>query len=180
MITGAPWGAVANLELANSFPTSTSVFLPVIGTMPRVCVCQRCLFLTPSQDLSQHRGSFGAHGFWFGRCVYRGVLRGVGRPCHLHCPIEEETRGKWRDRLLMMRIEMQHLTHLRSRSRWRTAQGGMTRAELLDRKFLLKYRRPAEECLFVMLLDTMYLSVFPSIDSMCKAIYKRCDGWYFG
>lgn len=26
----------------------------------------------------------------------------------------------------MMRIEMQHLTHLRSRSWWRTAQGGMT------------------------------------------------------
>lgn len=140
MITGAPWGAVASLELANSFPASTSVFLPLIGTEVSLSELD-CLedFLTPSQDLSQHRGSFGAHGFWFGRCVYRGVLRGVGRPCHLHCPIEEGTHGKWRDRLLTMRIEMQHLTHLRSRSRWRTAQGGMTRAELLARKFLLKY-----------------------------------------
>lgn len=75
----------------------------------------------------------------------------------------------------MMRIEIQHLTHLK-----RTAQGGMTRAELLAGKFFLESWRPAEECLFVMLLDTMYLSVFPSIDGMCKAMYKRCDGWYFG
>lgn len=82
--------------------------------------------------------------------------------------------------VFMMRIETQHLTHLRNRSRWRSAQGVMTRPELLAGKFLLKYWRPAEECLFVMLLDTMYLSVFPSIDGMCKAIYKCCDGWYFG
>lgn len=36
-------------------------------------------FLTPPQDLSQHRGSFGARVFWFGRCVYRGVLWGDPR-----------------------------------------------------------------------------------------------------
>lgn len=44
-------------------------------------------------------------------CVYRGVLRAVGRPCHLQCPVEEGTCGKWRDRLLMVRIEMQHLIY---------------------------------------------------------------------
>lgn len=58
-------------------------------------------------------------------------------------------------------------------------QGGMTRVVLAG-KFLLKSWRLAEEYLLVMLLDTMYLSVFPSIDGMCKVIYKRCDGWYFG
>lgn len=52
---------------------------------------------------------------------------------------------------------------------------------LLTGKFLLSSSlRPAAECLLVMLLDAMYLSAFPSIDSMCKAIYKCYGGWYFG
>lgn len=57
-------------------------------------------FLTPFQDLSQCRGSFGAHGFWFGKaCVQRGA-QSCGGPCHLYCPVEEGTCGKWRDRFL--------------------------------------------------------------------------------
>jgi len=58
--------------------------------------------------LSKEGGSFGACGFCFGRCVYRGVLRGVGKPSHQdsewgHGEVQEETGGYVkRDRLLMI------------------------------------------------------------------------------
>lgn len=65
------------------------------------CTAFKILSALLSTSFSKEGGSFGAHGFWFRRCVYRGVRANLITVTTVPCKQRVHMR-RWRDRLLMI------------------------------------------------------------------------------